>query len=50
MRPTGWTDVHRGTLQIEESLFSRVFRTADLDDRPHTGYLAEVSNIRGATA
>ena len=50
MRPTGWTDVHRGTLRIEESLFGRVFWAVDLDDRPLTGYLAEVSNIRGATA
>ncbi len=47
---TGWTDVHPGTLRIEESLFGRVFWAVDLDDRPLTGYLAEVSNIRGAAA
>ncbi|MDH6107863.1 hypothetical protein P3T36_006321 [Kitasatospora sp. MAP12-15] len=46
---TGWTDVHPGTLRIEESLFGRVFWAVDLDDRPLTGYLTEVSSIRGAT-
>ncbi|MDH6129289.1 hypothetical protein P3T39_006278 [Kitasatospora sp. GP82] len=35
-------------MRIEASLFGRVFWAVDLDDRPLTGYLSEVSGIRGA--
>ncbi|MEZ0093582.1 hypothetical protein [Streptacidiphilus sp. EB129] len=47
---TGWTDLHPGSLRIEQSPFGRVFMALDLEGRPVTGYLTEVFSIRGATA
>jgi hypothetical protein len=46
----GWTDLHPGSLRIDDSLFGRVFWALDLNGQPVTGYLTEVYGISGAPA